>query len=239
MTISEKSAYLKGLMDGLSLNTEANEGKMIAAIVDLLGDLTKKVTDIEDTTIAISDELDEIEEELEASEDFLRAEAALAWGSSFGVDSELYKQGIEMSFQENGITASVDSYMSSRLAPTGYSVSGSYACTYSAPCSTTAQYTGSDEQRLEKIMIQKWIALYPNGHEAWTEWRRTGYPALHVVDVNRGQSQGVTDASKGVRRMIYPISFTQSADGMELYNSALQLLGGEDKSSTRLWWDCK
>ena len=71
MTISEKSAYLKGLMDGLSLNTEANEGKMIAAIVDLLGDLTKKVTDIESTTIAISDELDEIEEDLDAIEDFI------------------------------------------------------------------------------------------------------------------------------------------------------------------------
>ena len=74
MTISEKSAYLKGLMDGLKLDTEANEGKMIAAIVDLLGALTKKVTDIEDTTIAISDELDEIEEDLDAIEDFIMDE---------------------------------------------------------------------------------------------------------------------------------------------------------------------
>ena len=74
MTISEKSAYLKGLMDGLNLDTEAAEGKMIAAIVDLLGDLTKKVTDIEDTTIAISDELDEIEEDLDAIEDFIMDE---------------------------------------------------------------------------------------------------------------------------------------------------------------------
>ena len=71
MTISEKSAYLKGLMDGLKLNTESDEGKMIAAIVDLLGDLTRKVTDIEDTTNAISDELDEIEEDLDAIEDFI------------------------------------------------------------------------------------------------------------------------------------------------------------------------
>ena len=71
MTISEKSAYLKGLMDGLKLNTEADEGKMIAAIVDMLGDLARKVTDIEDTTIAISDELDEIEEDLDAIEDFI------------------------------------------------------------------------------------------------------------------------------------------------------------------------
>ena len=74
MTISEKSAYLKGLMDGLKLSTETDEGKMIAAIVDLLGDLTKKVTDIEDTTIAISDELDEIEEDLDAIEDYIMDE---------------------------------------------------------------------------------------------------------------------------------------------------------------------
>ena len=74
MTISEKSAYLKGLMDGLKLNTESDEGKMIAAIVDMLGDLARKVTDIEDTTIAISDELDEIEEDLDAIEDFIMDE---------------------------------------------------------------------------------------------------------------------------------------------------------------------
>ena len=71
MTISEKSAYLKGLMDGLKLDTETAEGKMIAAMVELLGDLSKKVTDIEDTTIAISDELDEIEEDLDAIEDYI------------------------------------------------------------------------------------------------------------------------------------------------------------------------
>ena len=74
MTISEKSAYLKGLMDGLKLNTEENEGKMIAAIVDLLGDMAKRITDIEETTIAISDELDEIEEDLDAIEDFIMDE---------------------------------------------------------------------------------------------------------------------------------------------------------------------
>ena len=74
MTISEKSAYLKGLMDGLNLDTETAEGKMISAIVDLLGDVTKKLTDVEDTTIAISDELDEIEEDLDAIEDFIMDE---------------------------------------------------------------------------------------------------------------------------------------------------------------------
>ncbi len=71
MTISEKSAYLKGLMDGLKLDTETSEGKMISAIVDLLGDMAKRLTDVEETTIAISDELDEIEEDLDAIEDFI------------------------------------------------------------------------------------------------------------------------------------------------------------------------
>ena len=51
MTLSEKSAYLKGLMEGLQLDTEKAEGKMIASIVELLGDVTKKLTNVEDTTI--------------------------------------------------------------------------------------------------------------------------------------------------------------------------------------------
>ncbi len=71
MTLSEKSAYLKGLMDGMKLSTETDEGKMISAIVDLLGDVTRTLTDVQETTIAISDELDEIEDDLDAIEDFI------------------------------------------------------------------------------------------------------------------------------------------------------------------------
>ena len=71
MTISEKAAYLKGLMDGLNMDLEKPEGKMISAIVDLLGDVTRRLTDVEETTIAISDELDEIEEDLDAIEDYI------------------------------------------------------------------------------------------------------------------------------------------------------------------------
>ena len=71
MTISEKAAYLKGLMDGLELDTQKAEGKMISAMVELIGDMAKRITDIEETTIAISDELDEIEEDLDAIEDYI------------------------------------------------------------------------------------------------------------------------------------------------------------------------
>ena len=106
MTISEKSAYLKGLMDGLKLNTESDEGKMIAAIVDLLGDLTRKVTDIEDTTIAISDELDEIEEDLDAIEDFIMDdedeyddEEDLDWDD----EDEDYEEGFDFGDEDSTI----------------------------------------------------------------------------------------------------------------------------------------
>ena len=71
MTISEKAAYLKGLMEGLEMDTEKAEGKMISAMVELMCDVTKRLSDVEETTIAISDELDEIEEDLDAIEDFI------------------------------------------------------------------------------------------------------------------------------------------------------------------------
>ena len=71
MTLSEKSAYLKGLMDGLNLSKETPEGKMISGIVDLLQDMTSSISDLEENAIAVSDELDEIEEDLDAIEEFL------------------------------------------------------------------------------------------------------------------------------------------------------------------------
>lgn len=71
MTLSEKSAYLKGLMDGLKLDTEKSEGKMITAIVDMLEDIAYSISDINEHAEAVSDELDQIEEELDAIEEYL------------------------------------------------------------------------------------------------------------------------------------------------------------------------
>ena len=99
MTITEKAAYLKGLMDGLQLDTEKAEGKMIAAIVDLLGDLSRKVTDIEDTTIAISDELDEIEEDLDAIEDFIMDELDEDDDEDFDDDEDWDDEDFEEGFE--------------------------------------------------------------------------------------------------------------------------------------------
>ena len=74
MTLSEQSAYLKGLMDGLNLSKETPEGKMISGIVDLLQDMTSSISDLEENAIAVSDELDEIEDDLDAIEEFLMDE---------------------------------------------------------------------------------------------------------------------------------------------------------------------
>ncbi|MBR2888679.1 MAG: hypothetical protein IKC09_00195 [Oscillospiraceae bacterium] len=71
MTISEKAAYVKGLLDGKDLDMTKPECQVISAVVDLLFDVTKRLTDVEETTIAISDELDEIEEDLDAIEDYI------------------------------------------------------------------------------------------------------------------------------------------------------------------------
>ena len=107
MTISEKAAYLKGMMDGMALNTDSNEGKMSAAIVDLLGDMGKRITDIEDTTIAISDELDEIEEDLDAIEDFIMDEEDYDdedFDDDFDdEDDEDYEEGFEFGDEDTTI----------------------------------------------------------------------------------------------------------------------------------------
>ena len=110
MTISEKSAYIKGLMDGLKLNTETAEGQMIAAIVDLLGDVTKRLTDVEETTIAISDELDEIEEDLDAIEDFILDEEDEDYDAyeddddyDFDDEDEEYEEGFDFGDEETTI----------------------------------------------------------------------------------------------------------------------------------------
>ncbi|MCM1177446.1 MAG: SusD/RagB family nutrient-binding outer membrane lipoprotein [Clostridium sp.] len=168
---------------------------------------------------------------------FLLAEASLEW-SEFGSASDWYRKGIEMSFEENGLSASlVNSYINNVNTPSDVKVSNiNYSA--SAPTQTTTQFSSNKETALEQIMIQKWIALYPNGMEAWTEWRKTGYPKLNQVHVNNGAAVGVTKAS-GIRRMVYPNSFSQSTEDRANYEEALQKLGGQDSPTTKLWWDCK
>ena len=71
MTLSEKAAYLKGLMDGIKLDTEKDENRLLKAVVDLIQDMAVSIDDLEDNAIAVSDELDEIEENLDAIDEYL------------------------------------------------------------------------------------------------------------------------------------------------------------------------
>lgn len=71
MKLPEKAAYLKGLMEGLSIDTTKPEGKLLAAIVDMLDETAENVADLYDVVDAVSDELDSIEEDLDAIEEYL------------------------------------------------------------------------------------------------------------------------------------------------------------------------
>lgn len=64
MEISEKVAYLKGLAEGLSLDTESKEGKLISAIIDVLDDMAEKFTEIDDELCDVEDGLDAVSDDL-------------------------------------------------------------------------------------------------------------------------------------------------------------------------------
>ena len=167
---------------------------------------------------------------------FLRAEAALFWGAEFGNAEELYKQGIATSFQENGVQGSVDQYIASGKKPAAMNNnSWKYGFSFAAPCQTTAMFTGSDEEKFEKIIIQKYIAMFPNGQEAWTEFRRTGYPKLNPI-LPGGNHNSSISSERGIRRMIYPVSFNGTGDAQKIYQDAVQKLGGPDRAETDLIW---
>ena len=69
MTLTEKVAYLKGLTQGLGLDEDKKETKVINAIIDILDDMALSLTDVEDDIISMGDELDAINEDLTALED--------------------------------------------------------------------------------------------------------------------------------------------------------------------------
>lgn len=170
---------------------------------------------------------------------FLRAEGALIGWSMGGTAEELYKKGIEMSFIENDIDPSlVESYISSGKEPVNWNLDiKNLSGAANAPTKAVVKWEGSDENLLEKIQIQKWLALYPNGMEAWSEIRRTGYPKLHPVMENN--SGGTVSTDYGVRRMVYPSSERKTKEQIAVYEEAVKLLSGEDAPSTNLWWDKK
>lgn len=160
----------------------------------------------------------------------LRAEGAVNGWDMSGTAGDLYAKGIEMSMRTNGITDEgvINNYVNSTDAP---SAPGGY---FNTPALTDIQvkFSSDPAKQREQIGTQKWLALFPDGQEAWAEVRRSGFPKRYPVlhsdnpDVPSGQF---------VRRIVF-LDYDKDRNKGAV-EAAVPLLNGPDKGSTPLWWD--
>ena len=143
---------------------------------------------------------------------FLQAEAAVRGYISDDAGT-LYRQGIEATMQRYGIASdSVNIYLSQP---------------------SVAWNSGdSQDEKIRKIILQKWLALFGrSGFEAWAEYRRTGYPDLQTIRApDGGNTNGVVP-----RRVPYPQSEDQV--NTENHEAAVGRLDEGDTYLSRMWWD--
>ncbi len=74
MTVTEKVAYLKGLMEGLELDKTTKEGKILAVMADVLEDMAMSIADLEDENADIADYVDELDYDLGDLEEYVYGE---------------------------------------------------------------------------------------------------------------------------------------------------------------------
>lgn len=168
---------------------------------------------------------------------FLRAEGALRGWNMGGDAQSFYETGITLSFEETGTAGAATYIANSTATPAAFVDATNNGGNAAAPSTVTIAWDSAAdfETSLEKVITQKWIAMYPNGCEAWAEFRRTGYPALHPVLNN--DSQGAVATNLQIRRVPYPHDeYSTNAAGV---SSGLAKLGGADNVGTKLWWDKK
>ena len=137
--------------------------------------------------------------------------------------------GDAATYYENGIRASF-AYYTGRVTAGGWSeiAAAMQATDLLAYLQQTAvAYTGTVDEKLEKIALQKWISLFYTGFEGWSDWRRTGMP-----EVIPGPD-AVNDGRVPVRFQ-YPNSVKSTNE--DNYNDAVSRMGG-DNINTKLWWD--
>jgi hypothetical protein len=167
---------------------------------------------------------------------FLKAEAALRGWTGAGDAQTNYETGIARSMTQYGVGSSATAYIADATSkPTAYVDPQASVNNSPALSNITIKWdaAASNEVKLERIITQKWLAMFPEGQEAWTEFRRTGYPKLFPVVNNN--SNGTIDTQIQVRRLPYPINeYSVNAEGVK---SGVSLLGGLDNGGTRLWWD--
>ncbi len=173
---------------------------------------------------------------------FLRAEGALRGWSMGGTAAELYQKGIEESMEYWGVNGAA--YIEDGTSkPTGYVDPTAHKYDIGPVSAVTVKWDegATDEQKLEKIITQKWIALFPEGQEAWSEFRRTGYPRLFPMEVNLSNDISSTIM---IRRMRFETN--ESERNKSGYENGVQTLIKESKGAyktkgdnegTQLWWD--
>ena len=175
---------------------------------------------------------------------FLKAEAALRGFVSGDVKS-LYEEGIRASFAKYGLNAA--EYINGETTQIDYVDPHNPANNIAAVNDVPVKYLagGTKEQQLQQIITQKWIAGFPEGLNAWAEYRRTGYPKLFPIpaDNNNVQAEYLAGSAAklteiGIRRL--PFSYDERsanpaglAEGVKILNAR----GQKDCIDERLWWD--
>ena len=165
---------------------------------------------------------------------FLRAEGALKNWNMGGTAGNFYKKGVELSFEQWGVKGAA-AYLADKTSTPAVYTDPAGLNSYSGPVSTiTIAWDDNNtvEQQLERIITQKWLAMFPLGLEAWSDYRRTGYPKLMPVKVNN--SGGVVSSERGARRLSYPQE--ERSNNLDNYNVAVEMLGGADNMATDVWW---
>ena len=168
---------------------------------------------------------------------FLRAEGVAVYGFNMGgTAQEFYEQGVRLSFEQWGVEGA-ESYLAQEdaLPETYDDPSGSNDYNVQLSNLSVKWEEGSVEQMQERCLIQKWIANYPLGNEAWADYRRTGFPHLIPATAAGNMSNGEVDSNRGARRMRYPLD-EYVGNAQNVQNAVSTLLGGPDLMSTDLWW---
>ena len=180
---------------------------------------------------------------------FLCAEGALRGWNMKGTDAQTwYEKGIALSFEERGAGGAAAYIADATSTPADFNDPLHYYRSLSTGSTATIAWNsnGSDfETNLERIITQKWIAIFPNCMEAWSEYRRTGYPRLIPAYDNLSVAGTVSD-SEGARRMPYPADeYRENAvhisDAVaKLASESGKVVGynGGDNMGTHVWWDC-
>lgn len=166
---------------------------------------------------------------------FLRAEGALAgWNGMGGTVGELYNKAVELSFEQWGVSGA-DKYLADDTSKQADYVDaeGGYGKSMSHVSEITIKWddNATAEQKLERLMTQKWIALFPDGQEAWSEIRRTGYPEVFETAQSNGSGLKVPNR--------IPFDNEEIVNNATNYTKAVQLLGGADNYETKMWWQKK